>query len=113
MRKLNVDDVFELIKLTEIFDVNKLYKEVDKKWKNKPLNDSQKSDYGMDIFLILIRQATTKEKKEAIFEFISRPFECSSEEIGKMNAIDMARGILEIATVSEWRDFFMQVRGIV
>lgn len=112
MRKLNVDDLFEAVALTEVINLNILYEEISKKYQKVPQGEKELKKVGYDIFLELIRQATSKEKKKAIYNFLSRPFECTPEEVGELSLIDCASKLYEAASIKEWRDFFIHVHDL-
>ena len=72
---------------------------------NKANEDADEYSLGFDFIFGVIEKFIEKESENAIYEFLSGPFECTPEEVEKIDPIDLVKGIFEIASIEKWKSF--------
>lgn len=101
MRNLQTGDLFELVRLINKIGIKEELKEVAMKIDE---NSSQKQA-GFEIIFSLIEKCAEKNSERAFYELLSKPFECSIEEVEKIDPLDLVENILAIASVEKWKSF--------
>lgn len=104
MRKLQTSDVFELGRVVKKVGLKKELKEIAIKT-NKSNEEADEYSLGFDFVFGIIEKFIEKESENAIYDFLSGPFECSPEDVKRMDPIDLVEGIFEIASIDKWKSF--------
>lgn len=105
MRKLILDDTFNAAGLIEIFQLPEVYARLAKADRSDP------TGFAIQALIVFMKQAGTEENRKKIYDFLSGPFEVSAEELKNMPLLDVAKGIVEIASVDDWKAFLKSVRS--
>lgn len=104
MRKLTTDDMFNAINIAVKHGFDE---ELVKKIAN--MNEGGEKDelkFGLGLFVKLIASPKTKE---AIYEFLSAPFEMSVEEIRVQSPNDTLKMFKQFSKDNDLKDFFTNV----
>lgn len=109
MRKLNTDDLFNLMDISDIFDIKKAYEEISE---DKTINKRNSEAIGKMILVKLLKQAATEENRLRVYNFLSKPFECTVDEVREMSLPVLFKSLDEVASVEEWKSLFSSLRGI-
>lgn len=104
MRKLQTRDIFELARVVKKVDLKEELKEIAIKT-NKDNEGADEYSLGFDFIFGVIEKFIEKESENAIYEFLSGPFECTPEEVEKIDPFDLVQGIFEIASIEKWKSF--------
>lgn len=110
MRKLNTDDLFNLMDISDIFDIKKAYEEISH---DKSIPKRTNEAIGKMILIKLMKQVATEENRMRVYNFLSKPFECTAEEVRQMSLPVLFKSLDEVASVEEWKSLFSSLRGIV
>lgn len=112
MRGLQTTDVFGAARLiTRIGIRDEIRKAAEQAEADK--GKKIKIDFGFDLMFAIFEKATSKNAEKEIYEFIASLFECTPEEVMKMNPVKMLRQLEEVANIEEWKDFFGYVRRLI
>ena len=102
MRKLKTSDLFELARC-----INKIgLKDEIKKIAMKANNVNDIAENGFEIIFGLIEVASAKKAEKPIYEFLSKPFEMSMEEVENLELAEFIKGLTDIADINTWKTFF-------
>lgn len=102
MRKLKTSDLFELARC-----INKIgLKDEIKKITMNANNINDIAENGFEIIFGLIDVASAKKAEKPIYEFLSKPFEMSADEVADLDLPEFIKGLTDIASVSTWKTFF-------
>lgn len=66
---------------------------------------------GIDLIWSILEVLAGTEGEKEVYQFLSGPLEVTPEEVEQMDLVDLAEKLSEVASVSEWRDFFTRLRG--
>lgn len=100
MRNLQTRDLFDLARLVKKLDIKKDLNEID-------LEKGQEK-VGIDIIFTVLEKASDKGIENSVYEFLSKPFEITKEEIACMDPIELIDGIFKIASIEKWKTFIKQ-----
>lgn len=118
MRKLTTPDVFNGVRLMISTGMKNELKQM---FMDKQLQDEAKelvasvgsedgmAQVGLGVVLDIIGKCAEKKCEEAIYQFFSGPFEMEVEEIKELPLLDFVSGIIEVAEIEEWVNFFTNV----
>lgn len=112
MRGLQTSDIFSAVRVLTKIGVREEIKEVAKQAEESKGKKIQ-IDFGFDLMFGIIEKAAEQRAENEIYCFIADLFECSPDEVKKMNPVQMFKNLLEVANVEEWKDFFDYVRRLI
>ena len=104
MRKLNTSDLFAAMRMIKKCKLKDTIKEtiltIDKK------QDVEAT--GFDLIFGIIEAMCEENCEKEFYNFLSKPFEISPQEVEKLDIDKLINGIKEIADLESWKSFFMQ-----
>lgn len=109
MRRLQTQDVFKAVRIiTEIGlkeDLKKIVKESDGK-------ELTAKDAGVDIVFMMLERASGKKAEQAVYDFLSGPFEVTADEVRTMPVLELMDGIKTCEDMENWKTFFRSVSAL-
>ena len=110
MRKLNTTDVFTALRLIRKGNLKSTLipymEELTKK-------EADLTKVGIDGFLTLIEIFAEHQSEQALYDFLSGPFEMTAEDIGKMDLWELIDKLKEFREVNNLERFFTALRGLM
>ena len=105
MRKLNTSDLFSAMRMIKKCKLKDTIKEtiltIDKK------QDVEAT--GFDLIFGIIEAMSEENCEKEFYNFLSKPFEMTPQEVEKLEIDNLIKGIKEIADLESWKSFFTQV----
>ena len=105
MRKLNTSDLFAAMRMIKKCKLKDTIKEtiltIDKK------QDVEAT--GFDLIFGIIEAMSEENCEKEFYNFLSKPFEMTPQEVEKLEIDNLINGIKEIADLENWKSFFTQV----
>lgn len=100
MRNLQTKDLFNLARLINKLDIKEEIKNIDFK--------KSQEEAGFDLIFIILNKANDKGIENAVYQFLSGPFEISEEEVSCLDPLELVKNLFEIASIDKWRAFIKQ-----
>ena len=102
MRNLKTSDIFEFARCLRKIGIKEELKKVGIQANN--IRDI--TSLGFDVLYDLFELATEKQGETALYEFLSKPFEMTVEEIENMDIDKLFEGVAQLANADTWKCFF-------
>lgn len=112
MKRLGITDGFAALRIIKKANI----KEELKPFIEKCATEKGKvkvEDIGIEAVLTLIEILTEKKAEYALYEFLAAPFEMSVEDVSKMDLAEFIKSIMELAEMSDLKDFFTSLRTLI
>lgn len=101
MRKLITADVFALSRAIKKIGL----KEELKKISSIDTTGMTEQEVGYEIIFTALEKCSEKNAEKEIYEFLSKPFECTAKDVEKMELTKLVESFLEIADIEVWKNF--------
>lgn len=102
MRKLKSSDLFAFARCIKNIGIKEEIQKVAKE--SNTVGDIWEK--GFDLIYSLFEKAIEKKSEGFIYEFLSGPFEMTSEEVENMDLLEMMEGVSQLADFKTWKAFF-------
>ncbi|MEG0297684.1 MAG: hypothetical protein RR620_13270 [Clostridium sp.] len=110
MRKLVFSDVFQAARLIKKVNLKDKIKNIYFDSQSmKSTNDEDVAKVGFDVFYTIFEECVEKEVENLVYDLLSRPFECTSEEVKMMELNTLLDNITLLAKENDLIGFFKQV----
>lgn len=103
-RKLQLTDVFEGGRLILKIGIREEVEEVAKRAEESKEKRVQ-IDMGFDLFFGILSKAIEADAEKEVYKFLANIFECTPEEISKMDPLVVFNELKEVASFEEWANF--------
>ena len=104
MRSLRNKDLFTFVRMVKNAGISDEIKKLVLSINN--LKDVNVESFGYDILFTVFEAAADNNNEQAVYEFLSGPFEMTTEEIADMDLTDTYEALNKIADVEKWKSFF-------
>lgn len=112
MRSFETGDLFEGARLVMKIGIREEIEEVAKR-ANESKDKKAKIDMGFDLFFGILGKAITENAEQEIYKFLSNIFECTPEEVKKMDPLVLFETMEKVASFEEWANFFKRVMKLI
>lgn len=102
MRKANVNDMFNVVRL-----INDLNLKEDIFQSQKGEEDVEK--IGYNIIFDILSKATTKDAQKRIYECLADPYEMTAGEVGEMPYMELVETFADCFDIKTLKNFIMRV----
>ena len=110
MRNLQTRDMFNAVRLIKNLNLKEdirgiILNAANKEDSCEDKNNKNNMNIGVDLLFVILDKSCEKNTEEKVYEFLSGPFECTSEEVAKLDPIDLIDNLSKVANVEKWKAF--------
>lgn len=110
MRRLQTQDVFKALRIITATGLKEDLKEIVQENEG---NETITKDVGVDIIFKILERVSGEKTEQAVYDFLSGPFEVTAEAVREMPVTDLMENIRKIEDVGSWKTFFRSVSALM
>ena len=110
-RKLQTSDVFAGIRAINAIGIKEDIKKMC--MKANSVQEIVQEEVGFEMIWGIFEKMIGTKGESEIYKFAANIFECSPEDLAKMDPVELLNGLLEAAEPEKWKSFFASVARLM